>query len=94
LENDSVIKRIDECLRKDPSLRDEGPARAELLQICVRNSHLTGTQLFDQFRGHLNVVTLQRLISTWDTWRGVLSTTLLVTPVNGSAARAAAPRSR
>ena len=77
MNNDSLIMRIDECLRRDPRLRDEG-GRAELFQICVRNSHLTGAQLFDQFRGHLNVVTLQRLIATWDTWRGVLSNTVVV----------------
>ena len=69
--------RIDECLRQDPRLRDED-WRAELFQICVRNAHLTGAQLFDQFRGHLNVATLQRLVATWDTWRRVLSSTLIV----------------
>ena len=77
MDNHSVIMRIDEYLKKDPRLRDAA-GRAKLFDICVRNSQLTGMQLFDQFRGHLNVVTLQRLIATWDTWRGALSNTLIV----------------
>ena len=78
MDNANVILRIDECVRMDPSLRHESPGRTELFRICQRNLHVTGAQLFDQFRGHLNALTLQRLVSTWDTWRGVLTDTLIV----------------
>lgn len=88
----NVIMRIHECLKMDPSLRHEGPERAELFRICARNSHLTGMQLFDQFRGHMNVVTLRRLVSTWDTWRRVMANTLIVAQPTRSASSASPPR--
>jgi hypothetical protein len=65
-----VILRIDDCLRISTG---EGRRRSELFEICRQNLHLTGNQLFDAFRGHLDMVTLQSLASTWDTWRGVLA---------------------
>jgi hypothetical protein len=51
----------------------EDRRRRELLHLCRENLHLTGHQLFNAFRGHLDIVTLRGLVSTWETWRGVLS---------------------
>jgi hypothetical protein len=70
MDSHGVILRINHCLRTP---RGEGPRHSELLEICRENLHLTGAQLFNAFRGHLDMVTLQSLVSTWDTWRGVLS---------------------
>lgn len=69
MDSHSVIMRIDECLRTSAGLRGDGACRGELLRICEGNLHLTGRQLFDAFRGHLDMATLQTLVVTWDTWR-------------------------
>jgi hypothetical protein len=69
MDRNSVIMRIDECLRMSAGLRGDGRCRRELLRICEGNLDLTGRQLFDAFRGHLDMATLQTLVSTWDTWR-------------------------
>ena len=69
MDRHAVILRIDDCLRTS----NDGPRRRELLEICRQNLHLTGDQLFDAFRGHLDLVRLRSLVSTWDTWRGMLS---------------------
>jgi hypothetical protein len=69
MDSDSVIMSIDQCLRTSPGLRADAACRRELLRICEGNLHLTGRQLFDAFRGHLDMVTLQILVSSWDTWR-------------------------
>lgn len=70
MDSHRVILRIDHCLRMPAG---EGRRRRELLHLCRENLHLTGHQLFNAFRGHLDIVTLQSLVSTWETWRGVLS---------------------
>jgi hypothetical protein len=85
MESHGVILRIDHCLRTS---RSEG-RRRELLQICRENLHLTGDQLFNAFRGHLDVVTLQGLVSTWDTWRGILSIRRSRTPRRSSTSQTA-----
>ena len=68
MDSHSVILRINDCLRTS----HEGPSRTQLLDICRENLHLTGAELFDAFRGHLDLVRLRNLASTWDTWRGLL----------------------
>lgn len=79
MDSHGVILRIDHCLRRSPP--SEGRRRSsELLQICRENLHLTGDQLFNAFRGHLDMVTLHSLVSTWDSWRGVLSIRRTKTP--------------
>jgi hypothetical protein len=85
-----VILRINNCLRTSPG---DGPRRGELLEICRQNLHLSGNQLFDAFRGHLDMVTLHNLVSTWDTWRGVLAISRISTP-RRSASRTASRRVR
>ena len=70
MDSHRVILRIDRCLRMSAG---EDRRRRELLHLCRENLHLTGHQLFNAFRGHLDIVTLQGLVSTWETWRGVLS---------------------
>lgn len=70
MDSHGVILRIDHCLRTPPS---EGGRHRELLQICRQNLHLTGHELFNAFRGHLDTVTLHHLVSSWETWRGVFS---------------------
>ena len=57
MDSHGVILSIDDCLRISTG---EGPRRRELLEICRQNLHLTGNQLFDAFRGHLDMVTLHR----------------------------------
>jgi hypothetical protein len=69
MDRHAVILRIDECLR----MSNEGPRRRQLLEVCRQNLHLTGDQLFDAFRGHLDIVRLCNLASTWDTWRSLLA---------------------
>ena len=87
MDSHGVILRIDHCLRRSPP--SEGRrCRSELLQICRENLHLTGDQLFNAFRGHLDMVTLHSLVSTWDFWRGVLS----ITRTRSSTARTATRR--
>lgn len=71
MDSHSVIMRIDECLRTTGGLRGNGLCRRELLRICEDNLHLSGRQLFDAFRGHLDMATLQTLVFTWDTWRAL-----------------------
>ena len=87
----TVILRIDECLRT----RCEARRRRELLDLCQHNPQLTGAQLFDAFRGHLDILRLGTLVSTWDTWRGLLSigrpTEPLMVATSSSATRRARP---
>lgn len=71
MDSHRVILRIDECLRTYP---DERRRRSHLLEICRQNLHLSGDELFNAFRGHLDLVRLLSLTSTWDTWRAVLLT--------------------
>jgi hypothetical protein len=70
MDDDGVILRINDCLTESAS---DGRRQYELLEICQENLHLTGNQLFNAFRGHLDMATLRSLASTWDTWRGLLS---------------------
>jgi hypothetical protein len=69
MDRHAVILRIDECLRTS----NERRRRSQLLEVCRQNLHLTGDQLFDAFRGHLDIVRLRNLAWTWDTWRGLLA---------------------
>jgi hypothetical protein len=88
MDSHDVILRIDECLR---TCRDERRRRSDLLEICRQNLHLSGNELFNAFRGHLDMVRLRSLATTWDTWRAVLPTTRTTTARprrHGSAATA------
>ena len=72
MDSHGVILRIDHCLRMYRS-NDGTRRRNELFQICRENLHLTGDELFNAFRGHLDMVSLRTLVSAWDTWRALLS---------------------
>jgi hypothetical protein len=69
MDRHAVILRINECLRTS----NEDRRRSQLLEVCRQNLHLTGDQLFDAFRGHLDIVRLRNFTSTWDAWRGLLA---------------------
>jgi hypothetical protein len=55
MDSHDVILRINDCLRT----AHDGPPGTQLLDICRANLHLTGAELFDAFRGHLDIVRLR-----------------------------------